>query len=331
MNNRPLALLSLSFGILLAGCVTDNAIEPVESKTETRVQTANKAEYGRTLQLLDRHVAKYAMLKSMGTEDAKRERYVERSTCVSMVRLVEPQLIETAGDPSDLGRQRIAAVSLSFSTDPAAVATLSRILDRRGDTRLMVNATFALSELKSPATPAAPLVDMLSHRDRDVRNNTLLALYRTMDARYATGAETLSPRLKAEALPLLEAALFDPEDPQIRGHAAACLGTIRDTNSVDPLINVLPDPNTFVRMHTAVALANIGDPRAIAPLVAVIDDTPSGPPRSTITTALAVIVERAGRTVPPYLDQSERAWKSYLKERLGPEDFEPSGVDYERR
>jgi len=321
MTHRPIALLCLFTSFAAAGCVTDSAVEPVGSTTETEASVAHQAEYGRTLQLLDQHVTKYVFLKSQGGESAKRERYVERAASVSLVRPFQDRLIATARDSSDLGRQRIAAVALAFSSEPEAVTALTSILDRRGDARLMVNATFALAELRSPSTLAQPLIDLLSHPDPDVRNNTLLALRNSMEARRVTGAAALLPLQRAEALPLIEAALFEPDDPQIRGHAAACLGTLRDPNSVDVLINLLPDPDLFVRTRTAVALAHIGDKRAIVPLIAVIDETPAGIPLDAVTTALEVIVERSGRTVPPYIEQTERAWKSFIKERLGPEDL----------
>ena len=317
MTYRPqLALLCLSASFVVAGCVTESAIEPIETTTETTVEVANRAEYGRSLQLLDRHVAKYVFWKSQPGDDASRERYVERSAAVSLVRLFQDQLIASAGDSSDLGRQRIAAAALAFSTEPQAVSTLTSLLDRRGDTRLMVNATFALAELRKASTAAQPLIDMLSHPDADVRNNALLALRNTMEARRVTGALALEPTQRAEAIPMIEAALFEPGDAQIRGHAAACLGTLRDPNSVEPLLNLLPDPDPFVRTRTALALGNIGDARAITGLVAVIDETPRGTPRSAVTTALAVIVERTGRTIPPYIEQTERAWMTFLKERM---------------
>ena len=100
MNTRLLVLPCLLSGFLLAGCVSDDAVEPVETSTETTVKSSNQAEFGRTLQLLDKHVSKYVFWKSEGGDDAKRERYIERSTCVSLVRLVEPQLIATAADSS---------------------------------------------------------------------------------------------------------------------------------------------------------------------------------------------------------------------------------------
>ncbi len=333
--SRGVLFLSL---VALCGCVSDDEVEPIETKTEATATVSNRAEYGRTLQLLDVHVGKYVFWKSQPggkSSDASRERYVERMASVSMVRLYQDQLIETAGDSSDLGRQRIAAKSLAFATDPSAVTTLASLLRIDGDTRLIVNATFALAELRSPSTPAPPLIDMLSHIDPDVRNNSLLALHKTMESRRMTGAPPLLPIEKAQAVPLIEAALFEPSDPQIRGHAAACLGTIGDRASVEPLINLLPDPEPFVRTRTAVALGNIGDPRAITALVAVIDETSQGTPRTAVTLALQAIVERGGRTVPPYMAQTERAWIAFLKERLGPESFIPgsdaSGGDSPRR
>ena len=78
MTARTLALFCLLAGFALPGCVTENAVEKVGEETRTSAETATKAEYGRTLQLLDNHVAKYVFWISEGGDDARRERYIER-------------------------------------------------------------------------------------------------------------------------------------------------------------------------------------------------------------------------------------------------------------
>jgi HEAT repeat protein len=320
MNTRPLACVAvIAAALALPACVSDAPEEAEVSESETMTaEPGSIMETGRVLQELDKRVDKYVFWKSQPGEDAARERYVERSAATSLVRLNQDALIATASDPDDSTRRAIAAKALAFSTDDRAVEALVGCLSEKGDPRLLTNATFALGELKSARTPAMPLIDLLSYPDPDVRNNTLLALFQTMEARRRAGGSVLDPIERTEAMPLIEAALFEMNDPLIRGHAAACLGSIGDPRSVDALVNLLPDPDPFVRTRTAVAIGKIGDPKAITALVAVIDETPRGTPRDAVTTALRVLVERSGRTVPPNIESSERAWTAFLKERLGP-------------
>ena len=314
-----LPALVTALALLVTGCVTETPVEPVSVDTEKRAEVSGEIELGRALQDLDRRIDKYVFWRSQPGEDAARERYVERSAAVSIVRLHQDALIRTAADRSEPARRRIAAKALGFATDPSAVRTLVDLLGERGDPRLLTNAAFALAELRSPSVPGRPLIDLLGLPDADVRNNALLALFHSMEARRSTGGEPLPPIERAEAVPLIEAALFDPDDHFVRGHAAACLGALGDPRSVDALINVLPDPNPFVRTRAALALGKIGDVKAVPALVAVIDETPRGTPRSAVTTALRVILERAGRQAPPGLEASERAWNAFLRQRLGPD------------
>ena len=319
MKSRSSLAIALSAtALFLSACVSDGPQEVPDSEKATAVASPSTVrEIGTVLIELDRRVDKYVFWKSQPGEEAARERYVERSAATSLVRLHQDELIVLVSDASDPTRRRIAAKALAFATDNRAVDALVACLSDRADARLLTNATFALGEMKSPRTPAVPLIDLLSHTDADVRNNTLLALFHVMESRRRAGASPLDPIERVQAMPLIEAALFEMNDSLVRGHAAACLGSLGDPRSVDPLINLLPDPDPFVRTRTAVALGKIGDPKAITALVAVIDDTPRGTPRNAVTTSLRVLVEKSGRTVPD-LEDSERAWVSFLKERLGP-------------
>ncbi len=303
----------------VSACVTEGPPEPVSDETTKSAGTSGELEFGRTLQDLDKRVDAYVYwLSQPGTEAARRTQ-IERSAAVSLVRLYEGRIVSAAQDRTDPLRQRIAVKALAFAKDPSAVRALSAALSERGDARLLTSAAFALSQIRSPLTPARPLIDLLSHPDGDVRNNVLLALFHSMDARRSTGANALDPLEQRDAVPLLEAALFDRDDPSIRGHAAACLGTVGDVRSVDALMNVLPDPNPFVRTRTALALGRVGDAKAIPALVAVIDETDAGTPRSAVTTALRVILERNGRQPPAHIADTERAWNAFLRQRLGPD------------
>jgi HEAT repeat protein len=63
--------------------------------------------------------------------------------------------------------------------------------------------------------------------------------------------------------------LKSPDDV-IRKQAILALGEIKDSSSVDCLIERLQDPDWFIRLSSAAALEKIGDPRgreAVKPLI----------------------------------------------------------------
>jgi hypothetical protein len=58
------------------------------------------------------------------------------------------------------------------------------------------------------------------------------------------------------------------EDPNVRWEAARALGVIRDPRAVEPLIAALGDRDPDVRRKAALSLAKIRDLRAVDPLLA---------------------------------------------------------------
>ncbi len=322
MRRSPLLSLALAASACaLPACVSDTPPADVATSASADVVDGGAGvEYGRALMSLDQRVDGYFYWRAQPGADARREADAAYAAVVSSVRLHELRLLATLADASDPTRRRIAAKALAFSKSPQAVPALVSALADRGDATLLTNASLALAELRSPLVPAPPLLDLLTHPDRDVRNHALLALWHSMAARRAARASALDPDEQRRALPLLEAALYDPDDAFVRGHAAACLGAIADPLTVDALLNVLPDPEPFVRLHAANALASVGDPKAIMPLVGVIDETPANSTaRSAVLNALKMILERNGRTVPSGIPDNERAWRAFVNERLGPQ------------
>jgi HEAT repeat protein len=58
------------------------------------------------------------------------------------------------------------------------------------------------------------------------------------------------------------------QDSAIRIGAAKALGTLKDQQAIDPLINALQTDDSAFRISVINALAEIGDERAVEPLIA---------------------------------------------------------------
>jgi HEAT repeat protein len=134
----------------------------------------------------------------------------------------------------------------------AAPALRAGLLSKRPDTRR--EALLLLAELKSPPADLATLAEKaLDDADDDVRGTAADVLGDMGDA-----AKPAAPRLRA--------ALAD-WSAWVRARAAAALwrATKDPTGCVDPLVEMLSDPDSEVRCHAAAALAEMG--AAAAPAV----------------------------------------------------------------
>jgi HEAT repeat protein len=226
-------------------------------------------------------------------------------------------LLALAGNAADPQPRRTAVKALAFSQDHASVPVLVRALAQRDDARLVTSATFALARLADPSTPTEPLMTLVRDADSNVRSNTLLALSRVFDAKTKAGGSALDPIQAKEAVPVLEMALFDPQDPIVRANAAQALGALGDPRGVDPLINLMRDPHPLVRTKTAIALGKLGDLKAVPALVKAIDDTPEGTPRNSVILGLTLLLEKHGAMPPASLGDSGRVWETYVRETMG--------------
>lgn len=319
---RLRAALTLCLAAGLVACASGGGsaagTEPAETPTPANAQPApDDLEFGRTLQTLDRRVDEFIAQLATGGEDAKGRTRILEAALASEVGRSMDRLLALAADPNEDLRRRIAVKAIGFSGDVRAVAPLANVLATSDDAHLLTSAGYGLARLRDPSTPIPPLLRCAAHRDPDVRNNALLALWHVLDARAAGGAAPLDDATRGKALGVIENACFDPDVPLVRGHAAAAMGALGDSRGVDPLVNLLRDTNSFVRLHTALALGKLGDRRAADPLVDIIDETPRGNVRDAVLLAISALIEKAGFSVPPSMAEEERAWRALKERTLG--------------
>jgi len=321
---RSLAALALCF--CLAACATDQppkekppekdvAAKPGESQADAK---RREQRLSQALMDFDGRVDRYMLLASQPGEDARSERNLLAPALSAEVAQFKPDLLRLLADKSNEQRRRVAAKALAFCDDPAAVTALVKVLGERDDVVLVNNAVIALGRIRSPNTPAEPLLALVGERDADVRSNALLALWHIFDAKRAVGASPLDPVAQQGAVATIETALFDPADPLVRANAAAALGALGDPRAVDSLLNLLRDDHPLVRTQTAIALSKLGDEKAIPALVKIIDTTPSGTPRKAVILSLTALLEKQGIHVPDSVGDEGTSWERFVREHVGP-------------
>jgi hypothetical protein len=204
------------------------------------------------------------------------------------------------------GRERrlIAAWALGFSRVPSntmgitsphpqAISALTDALEHSDD-ELLRNELLALWKLADPATPTAPLLDMMvRHHDPDVRANATLALGTILTS---SGAARMTdqlllaladsePRVRVHATGIaqrfpqpastrrLEQLLLSEEWPYVRAAMATALGAARSRSAGPALVSMLGSVRAIEVGAARIALTQIfgvdrgPDPAAWADLV----------------------------------------------------------------
>jgi HEAT repeat protein len=322
---RPFAALAAA--LCLAACASEPPAKDKDKTPETTIVAkpgespadAKRREQrlNQTLMDLDSRVDRYMLLASQPGEDARAERNLLAPALSAQVAEFKSELLHMLADKSNDQRRRVAAKALAFCDDPAAVTALVKVLSERDDVVLVNNAVIALGRIRSPATPAAPLLALVRERDADIRSNALLALWHIFDAKRGIGASPLDPVEQQGAMATLETALFDPADPLIRANAAAAIGALGDPRGVDSLLNLLRDDHPLVRTQTAIALAKLGDDKAIPALVKILDSTEPGTPKRAVVLSLTALLEKKGISVPASIGDEGVSWERFVRERLG--------------
>lgn len=287
--------------------------EILSDKTTAKVLAAeDDATFARTLLAVDRRVDAFIALGVEPGDAARKDRELTQSGLEAVVAQHLDRFLAVAASKDDPTRRRVAVKALAFANDVRAAAAVVPAIEQTSDTHLQTVAGFALARLRDANTPLPPLLAAARSPDVDVRVNALLALWHVLEARGKVG-NFVDRASRDAALPVLESVLFDPDDPMVRGHAAAALGALGDPRGVDSLLNLLRDKQPFVRSHTAIALGKLGDRRAIQPLVDVIDETPRGDTKGYVLLAVTLLLEREGISVPAGLADDQRSWSLFVQ------------------
>jgi HEAT repeat protein len=282
----------------------------------------SQADFERTLSAADRRIDELVRLGGATDEASVRRRDLVESAIEAFATEYVDRLLAGAADASDPVRRCTCIKALAFANDRRATPVAVAALRDSGDTAIQTAAGFALARLGDPDTDVAVLVAAVRSTDVDVRVNALVALTRVLDGRGAIG-NFLDVRTRDQVLPALETALFDPEDPAVRGRAAATARALDDPRVVPSLVNLLRDKHPFVRAQTALALGQYGDRGEVLALVEVIDDTPVGPARTAVIDAITRIVKRARIEVPRDLPDEQAAWSDFVRRAYAEQDRRP--------
>lgn len=190
-------------------------------------------------------------------------------------------------DSSSKRNRLIAIASLGFCGEDRALPYLVRAMGDE-DSDLAANALMSLGVLASPATPIEPILDLLTHSPSpQVRNQAAYFLMRI--------CAKIPPT--PELAPALRKSLFDSE-PGVRAQAAAALGKLRDTESMDVLISLLADKKSLIASAAAFALGSIGNAKAREALIEAMESN-SPRVREAAHRALVAIFGQ---------DKGSRAW-----------------------
>lgn len=184
--------------------------------------------------------------------------------------------VDLLNDPDWVVR-REAVITLGEMGDERCVEPLARAL-RDGDWQVREVAIEAMGHVGSPAVET--LLKLL--RDWDVRKYAILALGKIRDERvldplmlqlrndeFKDDAINALVELGEPSVPKFIAALKD-KDENVRKSAVLGLGRIKNSEAINPLIEMLGDKDWFTRLTAAAALESIGDERgreAIKPLL----------------------------------------------------------------
>lgn len=164
-------------------------------------------------------------------------------------------------------------------------------------------AEAAVASLGAPALPA--LIHLCAADDDDRRWWGVRAVAQIMDQEVEA---------RAQAMPVLFAALHDPDD-SIRCLAALALGEARAASAIPALTLLLADPSGWVRGAAADALALIGEP-ALPALGEALQDPREGV-RVRAAYALHRIKSRASaRWLFPALNDPNHIVHTYAYETL---------------
>ena len=164
-----------------------------------------------------------------------------------------PLLDALSDDSWRVRRAAIKGVSQRGAPD-AIAALLNSIVENHQNPALLNSALQVLAS--SDVDTVSPLLDLLKHRDADLRMQAALALGEQRDVR-AAGA-------------LIDA--LKDDDTNVRYHAIEALGKLKAVEAVDALGEIAEASDFFLGFAAVEALTQIGDARIAPRMVRLLDD-----------------------------------------------------------
>ena len=156
----------------------------------------------------------------------------------------------------DSWRVRRAAIKgVSERGAPEAInALLNSIVEHHHNASLLNSALQVLAS--SDVDTVSPLLDLLKHRDAELRMQAALALGEQRDVRAAAA--------------LIEA--LKDDDTNVRYHAIEALGKLKAVDAVDELAEIAEGSDFFLGFAALEALTHIGDARIAPRLAPLLED-----------------------------------------------------------
>ncbi|WP_319507749.1 HEAT repeat domain-containing protein [uncultured Methanolobus sp.] len=202
----------------------------------------------------------------------------------SLVEIGEPtvdSLIQALNNENPKIRENSAATLGKIGGERAVQPLIELLGDDANDVQRA--AEIALCDIGEPAVE--PLVDAINNPDTNwaVQLNGMRVLETIGDERAvgpliemlggsnAVDAAAALGEIGEPAVQPLIDVLGDP-DPLVRAYAARALGRTGDSRAVEPVIELLNDEDENVRSNAAMALGKLDDRRAIEPLTNSLDD-----------------------------------------------------------
>jgi HEAT repeat protein len=301
-----------------AGGAASRGAQPAAPRTST----ATEEDFARTLAAAERRIDELARTTTTHEKEIAKRRAETESAVEAFAQEYTDRLLAGAADVRDPARRIACVKALAYSNDRRATTAAVAALRVEDDATLQTAAGFALARLRDPDTEVSALVTAARSKDVDVRVNALLAMGRVLEARGAIG-NFLDVTTRDQVLPVLETALFDTEDPAVRGWAAVAARQVGDPRILPSLVNLLRDKNVFVRAQTALAVGQYGGRAELETLLAMIDETPVGPARDAVLVAIRRIMGRLDVAVPEDLPDEQASWTAFVRRALADEDHRP--------
>lgn len=280
-------------------------------KTAEPVNLLNEPDRAKLYFDIDQYTQRYMVARDQGNPATWMS--LHQTVLTPLVDKNLEELLTTLAAKDEENFRVIAARGLGFGSNAQVIVpALVAVLDEP-NLPLVNSSLVSLYQLASPTTPLGPLVKKLNHDEGVIRSNAALALFAVLRHRRTDGRVPMDDEVREAAGQLL-AVLSDPREQEVRGHAAAALGAIGDPASVDVLVNLLADQDSFVRTRAAEGLGELGQEQALPPLLDALEKAKAPNEQKVIVASLARIARNAGYPCDvDALGRDPTSWKAWYE------------------